>query len=93
MADYLHWPGEQQRWLQERHPGGILELDDGSLWKIAVRNEPTAAGWIRFSSITVKCEFSSAGAHCYSLINTSFGQQVSASYAGNAAENPSFDVA
>ncbi len=94
MPEYPHWTSDQQeRWLQELHPDGILELDDGSLWKPAPRSELTAAAWIRFSSITVSCEVSSTGVYCYTLLNTSYGQQVSAVYIGNSAESQAFGVA
>ncbi len=94
MSEYLNWlTDEQQRWLQELHPEGILELDDGSLWKIDERSAPTAASWVRFSSIRVQGEITGTGVHCYSLLNTSYGQLVRATYVGNAAENHSQGVA
>ncbi len=94
MAEYLHWIGnDQPRWLQDVHPNGILELDDGSLWKAAPRNERTAAGWIRFSCVAVNCEISSSGVYCYSLVNTSYGQQVNATYLGNAGDKAVSGVA
>jgi hypothetical protein len=94
MAEYLQWIGnDQPRWLQDVHPGGILELDDGSLWKPSPHSERTAGGWIRFSSIGVNCEISSTGVCCYSLINTSYGQQVNATYLGNAANEATSGVA
>ncbi len=88
MTDYLSWSPqqEQDRWLRNKHPDGVLELDDGSLWGASVRDHGKVASWVRFSCITVRRDSIARSEYPYSLMNTSYDQQIRVKYLGNVAE-------
>jgi hypothetical protein len=71
-----HYFCEAERWIADKQEN-VIVLDDGSSWEVG-SNPP----WIRFSSIQVSYTASPTGQFHYVLVNTSYGQQVSAKFLG-----------
>jgi hypothetical protein len=72
-----HYFGEAERWIADKQEN-IIVLDDGSSWEI----RSTPPSWIRFSSIQVSYTPGPTGEYHYVLVNTSYGEQVSAKFLG-----------
>jgi hypothetical protein len=62
--------------------GGIIVLEDGSVWDVADADQPTASVWTDATAIKVS-EEESGGVGSYVLTNTDDNESVTASFIGN----------
>lgn len=74
----------QEHWLRDkRDDGGIVILDDESMWEIEPSDRFTTVRWLRISTITV--EQTRKEAYAYLLMNTMEGETARANYLGQVA--------
>ncbi len=77
----------EERWLTDKPGPGLLVLDDGSLWQVSPQHLKEIESWVRFSSISVQCDYGSATAYRYTLINTSYDRMATARYMSAGANS------
>ncbi len=77
----------EERWLSDIPEPGTIVLDDGSVWQVSPQHVNRTANWVRFSNVRVECDFGRVAECAYTLVNTSFGQTITAKYVGTVADS------
>lgn len=70
-------------WIDEvSSDGGIVTLEDGSIWQISSLDQIDTALWLPVTDITVVRSASPVGGYDYTLVNTEDSEKASAKYIG-----------
>ena len=77
----------QEHWLRDKQDDGLIViLEDASIWEIHPSDRPTAAHWLRISTISVK--YTEEHNYPYLLTNTTEdGETARANYLGDVARS------